>query len=136
MDYENDVADVITAFLLSPLKEDVYIEIPDGFSNLFPQIIKDKNSQELVLKLKKGLYGLLQAPLGWNTEMDLYLVSIGYKSTITDPCFYFRASDSTYLLVWVDNFIVAAQTSILVASIKKTIASKFPLKDRGLFLLT
>ena len=28
MDYENDVIDVTTAFLLSPIKEDSYIKIP------------------------------------------------------------------------------------------------------------
>ena len=31
LDYENDAVDEITAFLLSPLQEDIYIKIHDGY---------------------------------------------------------------------------------------------------------
>jgi hypothetical protein len=33
MDYEIDTVDVITAFLLAPLREEIYIEIPEGYPN-------------------------------------------------------------------------------------------------------
>ena len=55
MDYEIDVIDIITAFLLSTLEEEVYIKIPPGYSKQY------KEGQ--VLRLLKGLYGLKQGPL-------------------------------------------------------------------------
>ena len=54
LDYEIDTIDVITAFLLSELKEQIYITIPDGFPNA-------AKLQRKVLRLLKSLYGLKQA---------------------------------------------------------------------------
>ena len=96
MDYEIDVIDVITAFLLSKLDEEIYIKIPDGY----PRTVTNKTH---VLKLNKALYGLKQAPLGWNTELDKHLKSIGFIATVSDCCFYYRISDLSYLIVWVDD---------------------------------
>ncbi len=65
MNYEIDVIDIITAFLLSNLEEEVYIKIPPGYP-------KDHKKGQ-VLKLLKGLYGLKQGPLVWNSELDNFL---------------------------------------------------------------
>lgn len=46
--------DVKSAFLHGDLKEDVFIEQPQGY--------EQKGEEEKVLKLKKALYGLKQAP--------------------------------------------------------------------------
>nr|GEZ51899.1 retrovirus-related Pol polyprotein from transposon TNT 1-94 [Tanacetum cinerariifolium] len=46
--------DVKTAFLYGPLKEEVYVNQPDGFVDLY--------HPEKVYRLKKALYGLKQAP--------------------------------------------------------------------------
>ena len=55
LDYKIDTIDVITAFLLSELKEEIYITIPDGFPNA-------AKLQGKVLRLLKSLYGLKQSP--------------------------------------------------------------------------
>nr|GEU38414.1 hypothetical protein [Tanacetum cinerariifolium] len=49
--------DVKTAFLYSPLKEEVYVNQPDGFV--------DPYHPDKVYRLKKALYGLKQAPRVW-----------------------------------------------------------------------
>lgn len=66
MDYEMDVVVVVTAFLLAPLKEEIYINISDGYPN-------KNNFRGKVLRLLKSLYGLKQSPREWNKELDLYL---------------------------------------------------------------
>jgi len=129
MDYEIDCVDVITAFLLAPLKEEVYIKIPDGYPN------KHKHKGK-VLRLLKSLYGLKQSPHEWNKELDSYLQSIGFKSTDSEKCIYvgrFGAKGDTtiYLLVYVDDILIATPDRSSMRRLKAMINKKFPIKDKG-----
>jgi hypothetical protein len=70
--------DVKSAFLNGELKEEVFVEQPEGF-------IK-KGSEHKVLRLKKALYGLHQVPRAWNTKLDVTLTSLGFKKKSSEPC--------------------------------------------------
>ncbi|GJT51130.1 retrovirus-related pol polyprotein from transposon TNT 1-94 [Tanacetum coccineum] len=59
--------DVKTTFLYGPLKEEVYVNQPDGFV--------DPYHPDKVYRLKKALYGLKQAPRAWYDELSNFLVS-------------------------------------------------------------
>nr|GEZ33713.1 hypothetical protein [Tanacetum cinerariifolium] len=61
--------DVKTAFLYGPLKEEVYVNQPDGFV--------DPYHPDRVYRLKKALYGLKQAPKAWYDELSKFLLSKG-----------------------------------------------------------
>ncbi|GJZ02852.1 retrovirus-related pol polyprotein from transposon TNT 1-94 [Tanacetum coccineum] len=60
--------DVKTTFLYGPLKEEVYVNQPDGFV--------DPYHPEKVYRLKKALYGLKQAPIACNDELSNFLPGI------------------------------------------------------------
>nr|GEZ96656.1 retrotransposon protein, putative, unclassified [Tanacetum cinerariifolium] len=62
--------DVKTTFLYGPLKEEVYVNQPDGFV--------DPYHPDKVDCLKKALYGLKQAPKAWYNELSNFLVSKGF----------------------------------------------------------
>ncbi|GJU04818.1 retrovirus-related pol polyprotein from transposon TNT 1-94 [Tanacetum coccineum] len=57
--------DVKTTFLYEPLKEEVYVNQPDGFV--------DPYHPDKVYRLKKALYGLKQAPKAWYDKLCNFL---------------------------------------------------------------
>nr|GEX98130.1 hypothetical protein [Tanacetum cinerariifolium] len=63
--------DVKTSFLYGPLKEEVYVNQPDGFV--------DPYHLDKVYRLKKALYGLKQALRAWYDELSNFLVSKGFS---------------------------------------------------------
>nr|GEX75317.1 ribonuclease H-like domain-containing protein [Tanacetum cinerariifolium] len=63
--------DVKTTFLYCPLKEEVYVNQPDGFV--------DPYHPDKVYRLKKALYGLKQAPRALYDELSTFLVSKGFS---------------------------------------------------------
>jgi hypothetical protein len=81
MDYDIDCVDVITAFLLAELHEEIYIEIPEGYPN------REKYWGK-VLRLLKALYGLKQAPMEWHATIHAHLVKLGFKPIHSDKCVY------------------------------------------------
>ena len=44
-----------------------------------------------VCKLKKSLYGLKQSARCWNTTLDEYLKSVGYRKSNADGCIYVKS---------------------------------------------
>nr|GEU91839.1 Gag-Pol polyprotein [Tanacetum cinerariifolium] len=62
--------DVKTTFLYGHLKEEVYVNQPDGFV--------DPYHRDKVYRLKKVLYGLKQAPRAWYDELSKFLLSKGF----------------------------------------------------------
>ncbi|GJT06797.1 retrovirus-related pol polyprotein from transposon TNT 1-94 [Tanacetum coccineum] len=66
--------DVKTAFFNGPLKEEVYVNQPDGFI--------DPHHPDKVYHIKKALYGLKKAPRAWYDELSNFLVSKGFSKGI------------------------------------------------------
>ncbi|KAF0893585.1 hypothetical protein E2562_027311 [Oryza meyeriana var. granulata] len=62
--------DVKSAFLNGELKEEVYVRQPPGFVAA--------GHEGKVLRLKKALYGLRQAPRAWNAKLDNSLCELGF----------------------------------------------------------
>jgi hypothetical protein len=73
--------DVKSAFLNRDLKE-VYVQQPSGF------IVAGEEHK--VLRLRKALYDLRQAPRAWNTKLAESLVSLGFSKCATEHTLYTR----------------------------------------------
>nr|GEX80512.1 hypothetical protein [Tanacetum cinerariifolium] len=95
--------DVKTTFLYGPLKEEVYVNQPDGFV--------DPYHPDKVYRLKKTLYGLKQAPRAWYDELSNFLVSKGFSKGSTDPTLFITKQRGDILLVqiYVDDIIFGIQ---------------------------
>nr|GEY46215.1 Gag-Pol polyprotein [Tanacetum cinerariifolium] len=83
--------DVKTAFLYGPLKEEVYVNQPDGFV--------DPYHPDKVYRLKKVLYGLKQAPRAWYDELSKFPLSKGFTKGSIDPTLFITKHRGDILLV-------------------------------------
>jgi hypothetical protein len=78
--------DVVGAFLNGEMEEDVFMKQPDGFC--------DPEQPQAVCKLNKAIYGLKQAGMVWNKQLDLFLTQdAGCIRTSADPCLYVLRRD-------------------------------------------
>lgn len=81
LDLEVDQVYVIAAFLNAKCEEKIYVRVPDGYS--VPPGNEGKS-----LRLLKTLYGIKQAPHGWNHRIDTLLKSLVLSPTVPDRCIY------------------------------------------------
>ncbi|RVE41872.1 hypothetical protein evm_013480 [Chilo suppressalis] len=107
--------DVPTAFLNGHLSEEVYIKPPKGV-----KINKNK-----VLKLKRSLYGLKEAPKCWNERFHNFIISQNFESSKYDFCLY--TSSKTWILIWVDDIIVMGDYEPIIIKLRK----EFNVKEMG-----
>ena len=61
-----------------------------------------------VLKLRKALYGLRQAPRTWNAKLDATLGELGFTRCATEHALYMRRRGKEELIigVYVDDLII------------------------------
>jgi len=125
-DLELEQMDVKTAFLHGNLEEDIWMEQPPGFAV--------KNRSDMVCKLNKSLYGLKQSPRQWYKRFDSFITSVGFHRSNFDSCVYVKPLfDNTYvyLLLYVDDILIAAKNIDLIQELKDTLKSEFEMKDLG-----
>ena len=122
-DLEVKQLDIRTAFLHGYLEEDVYIYAPKG-SGYEP---------EDILKLDKSLYGLKQAPRVFNSALNEYVETMGFKACLTDPCIYVKQSmhGVVYLAVYVDDLLIIGPNETDIIKIKSELSQKFDIEDKG-----
>src|SRR3954468_16458735 len=91
LNLEVEQLDVKTAFLHGDLKEEIYMEQPEGFQ------VKDKEDQ--VWKLNMSLYELKQAPRPWYKKFDSFMEKQGYKRTTSDPCVFIKSFPNDQFII-------------------------------------
>ena len=70
--------------------------------------IVKKGEEHLVIKRKKALYRLRQAPRAWFTELQKCLISLDFIGSSQEHAVYFKRSSNSCLIigVYVDGIIV------------------------------
>lgn len=117
--------DVQNAFLHGNLDETVYMFQPPGFV--------DKTKPNYVCKLNRAIYGLKQAPRAWNARFVNFITTCGFSQSKSDTSLfvYINGPDIAYLLLYVDDIIVTASSTILRDRIISDLKSEFPMTDLG-----
>ncbi len=86
-----------TAFLHGFLKEEVFVEQPQGFK------VHDRKPH--VCRLRKSLYGLKHAPRALYAHIDSFLMKLGLTRSNVDPNPYFKTIQGMplILVIYVDD---------------------------------
>lgn len=117
--------DIKTAFLNGVLEEEIYVKQPPGF---------EEGGKNVVCRLHKALYGLKQAPRAWHQRLAKELEELGFVACEADPGLYVyrKEGDSEiYLLVYVDDMLIASPSLESVTKVKESLGSLFDLHDLG-----
>jgi hypothetical protein len=115
--------DVQNVFLHDILEEEVYMKQSPSFVNsTFPSYH---------YKLDKALYGLKQTPHARYSHFSDKLQSLGFASSKADISLFHYKKDSftMYLLIYVDDIIIASSSSSTVFDLLHALQADFALKD-------
>ena len=149
MDMKIDQIDITTAYLNGDIDKEIYMTQPKYLAEFLTEMISREHDEALVRKaksmfsqlqsgdkvcrLRKALYGLRQAGRQWHATLDKTLKSIGLFPSESDPCMYIdrESKDPTYLLVYVDDMLIASRNATRITEIKQKLSSAFTVKDIG-----
>jgi histone deacetylase 1/2 len=117
--------DVTNAFLHGELEQEVYMYQPPGY--------KDKTKPNYICKLDKALYGLKQAPRAWYSQLSRKLEELGFVASKGDTSLFFfsKGNLTMYVLVYVDDIIVASSSQEATMELLRKLEKEFALKDLG-----
>jgi hypothetical protein len=84
--------DLNNAFLHAALDGDVYVRFPKGYERM-------PGADGMVMKLKKSLYGLQEAPKRWYETLTAFMAENDWKTTPYDPCLFFRQTPNGGVMI-------------------------------------
>ena len=92
--------DFTTAYLNAFIKEDIYMNIPEGM----------QQKSGMCVKLKKALYGTKQAGREWHLDIRDFLIQLGLTQLVKDTCIFIKKTKTNKTLIiglFVDDLAVS-----------------------------
>ena len=74
-----------------------------------------------------------QAPRQWYKKFDSFMSKSGFRRNEKDQCYYFKkyTDSNVFLLLYVDDMLIAGSSMKKINSLKASLSSKFEMKDLG-----
>ncbi|GAA0143380.1 transmembrane signal receptor [Lithospermum erythrorhizon] len=117
--------DINNAYLHGYLDEDIYMQIPEGYTG---------GQKPQVCKLKRSLNGLKQAGRQWNTKFTNTIVGYRFVQSYHDHCLFTLTKGMCFLIlvVYVDDILLTGNMEDEMIKVKVFLHEKFTIKDLGL----
>jgi hypothetical protein len=118
--------DIKTAFLNGVLEEEVYVRPPAGFEYL-------AGGPGRVLRLRRAMYGLRQAPRAWNKCVEAELTKRGFVQSNADPGLWllYGENGAVMCMFYVDDGLAAARSDEEAEALVDLVASMFAIRRLG-----
>ena len=114
--------DFAQAYPQADIKVTIYLHTPQGVR------FGDKH-QDVVLQLRKNLYGLKDAGLTWWEMISKGLLDLGFEQTETDQCVFKK--ENVIILIYVDDCIINSRTKEGLDETMAAIKEHFTITDEG-----
>jgi hypothetical protein len=101
-------------FIQAKLKEDIYVRFPAGFEH---------KNDKWALKLKRNLYGLVQASRNWFLRLSAIYERLGFKQSKSDPCMFLRKD--MLIVLYTDDCLRYARDTTDIDSFIKTLSKDY-----------
>jgi hypothetical protein len=105
------------AFPQAKLKEDIYLQFPTGYEHL---------NNEWAIKLKRDLYGMVQASRTWFLKLSKIYEGLGFKQSKSDPCLFLRKD--MIIVLYADDCLLYAKNTNIIDKFIKILRNKYKLK--------
>jgi hypothetical protein len=117
--------DFVSAYLNSEMKEDVYMEQPEG--------MVVEGSELLVAKLDFTLYGTMQGASNWWAELDGAYSELGYERSKADPSIRIRTrgGETTVTGTYTDDVSGISSSPEEAVRAKAELGAKYDARDLG-----
>jgi len=125
MGWKTHHVDVKTAFLNAKMGKEIYVKLPDGVE---PEGLRE------MCRLNLALYGTKQAGQLWGIKLDKELKEMGAVRSTVYPCLYewhHPVHGCIFILVYVDDLIVAGEKLAVVEAVKRSVSAKFEVREMG-----
>ncbi|KAK2067270.1 hypothetical protein P8C59_001026 [Phyllachora maydis] len=128
------------AFLNSALREEIYMEIPEGLLDLaasnkaiYKLLLKYSYNPSTpnIIKLSKALYGLKQSPREWQDKLKILLKSLGYLPLISDPGVFYNAKTCYFIVTYIDDCLFIGPNIGYITDLKKRLNKVYAIEDLG-----
>ena len=98
-----------------------------------PEGFVDPKGANKVCKLRRSIYGLVQACRSWNIRFDELIKAYSFVQTYGEACIYkkVRGSSVAFLILYVDAILLIGNDIEFLDSIKGYLNKNFSMKDLG-----
>jgi len=125
--------DFTQAFTQPPIKEDVYMKIPQGWhvvdGALQPHSDPKHHDRAHYIKLEKSLYGIKQAARTWFHHLEPGLLKLGFKASAVDPCLFYR--HDCILCLYVVDCLLFSPTSGVIQDVFAALCKDYLIGEEG-----
>ncbi len=143
-DWEVEQIDFVEAFLNTDLKEDIYMQILEGFKTFAVKISKKKPKivrlfkklgynpfEKQIILFAKALYGLKQSLKEWQLKLKTLLSELSFKPLVSDSAVFYNPESGIFIMTFVDDCLLIDSKLSEINVVKRKIAKEYVIKDRG-----
>ncbi len=118
--------DITAAYLNADLDESIFMKLNKEISDCIrSHLIVPSEESEIIVKLKKSLYGLKQSGKNWYKLLKSTLKEFGLIASEFDPCLMMSKSKDFLVGIYVDDLLIASADSKRTQKLYSFLTQKF-----------